>query len=118
MYKFRLNNPFTESNFDNFDSGRILGTLTDSSLYTVKINDFVGIFHPMNMLQQFPSLKYDLKIELQKVSQPGTELDAQYIVEKQCVPKLFNAFILRMDPMCDKYPKIFHKLQSLKDITF
>jgi hypothetical protein len=97
-------------------SGEIVGILSDVNLYTAKINNYIGVFHPMHMLKEFASLKFELNVELEKISQPGMELNAKYVVSKSSVPKLFNEFINRVDSECNKYPKIFHKLQCLTNI--
>jgi hypothetical protein len=84
-------------------------------LYAAKIDNIFGIFHPMNMLMEFPSLKYDLKISVEKSPETVQELGAEYAVSKECVPKLFNNFLRLSNGSSKKYPKIFQEI-GLNDL--
>lgn len=95
-------------------SGSLIGPLEGGVFWMCKINNIIGVFHPMNCLMEFPSYKYDLGISIVKGkdSEKNGLLDAQYVVAEASIHKLFKEFVQRLAPSCDNYPKIFHILQT------
>jgi hypothetical protein len=73
------------------------------------------------MLHFYPSLKYDLGINLERISPDDSLLNinkstASYRIATDKAPSLFQEFLEMTDSESDIFPKIFHILQELQDL--
>jgi hypothetical protein len=101
---------------------KIISSIPGTGYFIAQVENRIGVFSPIRMLHFYPSLKYDLGINLERISPDDSLLNinksptASYRIPTDKAPSLFQDFLEMVDFESDIFPKIFHVLQELQDL--